>query len=182
MNRRCDLWAPLTPKRMKKKLLLFAALTLLTFIMLTRVVRAQTARMPGAPIKGVIVKGNRDGIVTGNPIPGVVIKGGIHATTITYENDMTWENAALSTYLGIPRLVIEKGEYPVDLSTGQARVILHLHQQQIIHRDLAARSFVFDGTDTDGNTFTYTVELLNVNGVANNIMVTYNGIGSAGIR
>ena len=167
---------------MKKKLLLFAALTLLTFLMLTRVVRAQAARTQGAPIKGVIVRGNRDALVTGNPIPGVVIKGGINATTVTYENDMTWENASLSTYLGVSQLVIEKGEYPVDHSAGEARVILHLHQQQIIHRDLAARSFVFDGTDSDGNTFTYTVEPLYVNGVANKIMVTYKGIGSAGIK
>jgi len=167
---------------MKQKLLLFLAFTLLTFIMMIRVVRAQAARTPGAPIKGVIVKGNRDALVNGNPVPGVVIKGGIHATTITYETDLTWENATLSTALGIPRLVIEKGEYPVDHSTGEARVILHLHQQQIIHRDLAARSFVFDGTDTDGNIFTYTVERLYVNGVANSILVTYKGNGSAGIK
>src|SRR5438445_426142 len=108
---------------MKQKLLLFAALTFLTFLMLTRVVRAQTARMPGAPIKGVIVRGNK--------------------TTITYASDATLENAMFPTCLGVHLLVIEKGEYPVDHSTGDARVILHLHEQQIIHRDLAARNFTF---------------------------------------
>jgi len=167
---------------MKKKLLLFLALTLLTFIMLTRVVRAQTARVGGAPIKGVIVRGNRDALVTGNPIPGVVIKGVVNATTITYENDVTLENETLMTYLGVARLVIAKGEYSVDHSTGDARVILHLHEQQIIHRDLAARNFIVKGTDADGNEFTYTIEPLFVNGVAKDILVTYKGIGSAGIR
>jgi len=167
---------------MKKKLLLFAAFTLLTFLMLTRVVRAQTARVAGGPIKGVIVRGNRDAFVAGNPVPGVVIKGGINATTITYENDVTLENASLSTYLGVSRLVIEKGAYIVDNSTGNARVILHLHQQQIVHRDLAARQGTFEGTDAEGNTFTYMIEPLYVNGIATDIAVTFKGIGSKGIR
>jgi hypothetical protein len=167
---------------MKKKLLLFVAFTLLTFLMLTRVVRAQTARVAGAPIKGVIVRGNRDALVAGNPVPGVVIKGGIHATTITYENDVTFENASLSTYLGVSQLVIEKGEYKVDNSTGDARVILHLHQQQIVHRDVAARQGAFEGTDAAGNTFTYTIEPLYENGVAKDILVTYKGTVSAGIK
>ena len=61
--------------------------------MLTRLVHAQTARVAGAPIRGIIVKGNREALVTGSPIPGVVIKGGINATAITYENDTFFENA-----------------------------------------------------------------------------------------
>jgi len=167
---------------MKKKLLLFLALTLLTFIMLTRVVRAQTARVGGAPIKGVIVRGNRGALVTGNPIPGVVVKGVANATTITYENDVTLENAVFPTNLGVQRLVIAKGEYSVDHSAGDARVILHLHEQQIIHRDLAARSFIVKETDAEGNAFTYTIEPLFVKDVAKDILVTYKGIESAGIR
>ena len=128
---------------------------------MTRVVRAQTSRIGGAPIKGVIVKGNK---------------------TITYENDVILECPTLSSNLGVARLVIAKGEYPVDHSGGDTRVILHLHEQQIIHRDLAARNFVLEGTDAEGNTFTYLIEPIYVNGVAKDIIITYKGIGPAGSR
>jgi len=146
---------------MKQKLLLFLAFTFLTFIMMTRVVRAQTSRIGGAPIKGVIVKGNK---------------------TITYENDVILESPTLSTNLGIARLVIAKGEYPVDHSGGDMRVIVHLHEQQIIHRDLAARNFILEGKDAEGNTFTFMIEPIYVNGIAKDIMITYKGTAAAGSR
>ena len=130
--------------------------------------------------------GNSDGAgqaqvrTTGNPIPGVVVKG---AASLVYEKDLVVKNNALLTYLGARELVIAKGEYVIDHSVeGQARVIVHLQSQPLIHRDLAARCFVFDGTDPNGQTFTYTIEPLYVDGVAKEILVTYKGIQEKGVK
>ena len=73
--------------------------------------------------------------------------------------------------------MIAKGEYPFDYSSSsEAKVIVHLHSEPIVHRDIAARSFVFDGTDPDGKPVTYSIEPLYVKGVANDILVSYKGI------
>jgi len=160
-------------------------------------------RTEGAPIKGVIVKGNRsditegnpipgvlmpikgrvDAMVTGNPIPGVVVKGGSNGTKLTITKKIIIKDMPLLTSLGADRLVIAKGEYAVDYDTpGEARAIVHLHRAAIIHRDLAARSFAYHDTDTDGNTFRYTIEPIIENGVVKDLLVTYKGIQEKGIK
>src|SRR5204863_312392 len=131
----------------------------------------------GAPIKGVIVKGGsngstkRTGIVDGNPIGGDT---SVKASALVYTDDFAIKNPTLLSYLGTDQLVIEKGEYPFDYSANpEGRVILHLHSNGIVHRDLAARSFVFEGTDPEGQPITYSIEPQYVNGVAKDILVTY---------
>ena len=166
---------------MKQNHLLFLAFTLLTFFMMTRVVRAQSsdaagsqARTAGAPIKGVIVRGNRGGMTEGNPIPGVVVKGGKPGATLTIAEDIIIKDMPLLTSLGARELVIAKGEYQMDYSTpGEARVIMHLHSENIVHRDLAARSYVANGSDANGESFTYTIEPLYEKGVAKDILMTF---------
>ena len=112
--------------------------------------------------------------------------GGDSNTTensLVYKEDFAINNPALLTYLGVDRLIIEKGEYPLDYSANpEGRVILHLHKMNIVHRDLAARSFLFDGTNADGQPFTYSIEPQYINGVAKDILVTYKGHSEKGIK
>jgi hypothetical protein len=152
------------------------------------------ARTTGQPIGGIVVKGGVNpgskpkphNMVAGNPIPGVVVKGGklsSKTNSLVYTEDFVVENETLRNYLGTDQLIIEKGEYNFDYSANpEGRVILHLHSQGIIHRDLAARSFVFEGTDPDGKTFTYSVEPVYIQGVAKDILITYKGITEKGIK
>jgi len=113
------------------------------------------ARTAGAPIKGVIVKGSRPG------------------AKLTIADDIVIKDLPLLTSLGVDALVIAKGEYVFNYSTvGQARTIVHLHKAAIVHRDIAARSFVYQGTDADGNPYTYTIEPLIESGTVNDLQVT----------
>lgn len=152
------------------------------------------ARTTGQPIGGIVVKGGVNpgskpkphNMVAGNPIPGVVVKGGKLSSktgSLVYTEDFVVENETLLNYLGTDQLIIEKGEYNFDYSANpEGRVIVHLHSQAIVHRDLAARSFVFEGTDPDGETFTYSVEPLYIQGVAKDLLITYKGISEKGVK
>ena len=144
------------------------------------------AMVEGAPIKGVIVKGGsnggtkRTGMVDGNPIGGDT---SVKASALAYTDDFAITNPYLLSYLGTDQLIIEKGEYPFDYSANpDGKVLLHLHSNGIVHRDLAARSFLFEGTNPDGQTFSYSIEPQYVNGVAKDILVTYKGISEKGIK
>lgn len=168
------------------------------------------ARTEGQPIGGIVVKGGQNpgagtrpkgnAMVAGSPIGGIVVKGGQNPrpkgnammagnptsgiqNSLVYAEDFSINNPALLNYLGTDQLIIEKGEYPIDYSANpEGRVIVHLHKMGIVHRDLAARSFVFDGTTPEGQPFTYSIEPQYVDGVAKDILVTYKGIQEKGIK
>ncbi|HEY4289253.1 MAG TPA: hypothetical protein VGN00_19265 [Puia sp.] len=146
------------------------------------------ARVQGQPIGGIVVKGGQNpgagtrpkgnAIVAGQPIGGIVVKGGKDSkpTSLVYADDFPVNDPTLLSYLGTDQLVIEKGEYAFDYSANpEGRVMLHLHSRGIVHRDLAARSFLFERATDGGQTFTYSIEPQYVNGVAKDLLVTYKG-------
>jgi hypothetical protein len=159
----------------------------------------------GNPIGGIIVKGGKNpgGSFTvldngnGKSINEKGVRGqaamaaddkgitekGMKTEALVYTDDFLVDNPTLLSYLGTDELVIEKGEYAFDYSeNGDAKVILHLHSEGIVHRDIAARSFSFEGTDPGGKPFTYSIEPVYVDGVAKDILVTYKGITEKGIK
>ena len=159
------------------------------------------AMVEGSPIGGITVKGGQNpgsgtrpkgnARVAGNPIGGIIVKGGKNPgggdtgtkAMVVYTEPFSIKHPALLNYLGTDELVIEKGEYDLDYgANAESRVIVHLHSDGIVHRDLAARSFVFDGTDADGLPITYSIEPQYVNGVAKDILVTYKGHSEKGMK
>lgn len=104
-------------------------------------------------------------------------------TALTYTDDFVVEDKTLLSYLGVEKLVIEKGEYAFDYSSNPGgSVRLKVQAEKIIHRDIAARAFVFDGVDAAGNSFSYTIEPVYANGAIKELQVNYKSINEKGIK
>jgi hypothetical protein len=93
---------------------------------------------------------------------------------LIYTNDFKVEDPMLLSYLGISELIIQKGEYTFDYSKNPNGELKLNIGTKIIHRDLAARNLVFIGFNPETKKhFEYTIEPVFVNGIANQIQVSY---------
>lgn len=105
------------------------------------------------------------------------------SVAMVYTSNFAVEDKTLLSYLGVEKLVIEKGEYAFDYSSNPGgSVRLKVQAEKVIHRDMAARAFVFDGVDAAGNSFSYTIEPVYVNGVIKELQVNYKSINEKGIK